>query len=210
MRYQKNACWIFALCLCIVFCGNVSADFPCFYNVSNATANYSVGVPVYEIYSDTKYIEKNVNEGIKINYFITGVGQVDTNKIRISIPSDISKEKSVSVYTIQANWSDIEQGKEKSQYETRSFKEGSQLAGALPAYYFTKDDDNLAPFFNYGGKPWQSFNNTSRVAPWQENGGQLVTPLSLEFQIADNANPGNYEVMCSMSMTMCGILHKKA
>ena len=188
---NKKIVYVFLLiCLCIFLCGTSSAEYPNTLNLSEIKDNFSIGTPVYDIYSGTKYLEVNENEAIEIEYFLTGVGQVDANKIRISISPDICQESIISVQTIEANWTDIE-NKRPSHLEMHSYQDGSQMAGILPPYYFTVDEADS--FFNYGGKPWQSVNDTLLVVPWVN--GSLVSPIYIRFVIAEDAPKGDHEVM---------------
>lgn len=194
MYNQKNACLILAVCLCIFFCGGADADFPSFVNPSEIKTNMSIGKPVYELYSYTKYIETDRETEVQVEYFLTGVGQVNANKIRISVPPAICKNANVTYQTIEGNWSEIESGQYGGKLETRLYpNEGAQLGGWLPPYYFTMDKEDS--IFNYGGKPWQRVNNTISVASYSDSKATMITPITVSFTIAKDAPTGDYEVL---------------
>lgn len=194
MYNQKNACLVLAICLCIFFGDVVTADYPSYINISEKKANLSVGEPSYEIYSYTKYLETNKNKDIKIEYFLTGVGQVNSNKIRISIPPNICKDANVYYQTIEGNWSEIGAGQFTGKHETHLYpSEGAQLGGWLPSFYFTVDKEDT--LFNYGGKPWQSVNDTISVVSYSNSKASVIAPVTVNFTIARDAPAGNHEVL---------------
>ncbi|MDG6244893.1 MAG: hypothetical protein QCH31_10995 [Methanolobus sp.] len=185
---------ILAICLCIFFCGVADADIPSFVNLSEIKSNISIGKPVYKLYSYSKYIETDEENEVQIEYFLTGVGQVNANKIRISVPPAICKDANVTYQTIEGNHSEIESGQYEGKLETRLYpNEGAQLGGWLPPYYFTMDKENS--IFNYGGKPWQRVNNTISVVSYSDSKASMIAPITVSFTIEKDAPKGDYEIL---------------
>jgi hypothetical protein len=66
------------------------------------------GVPSYSIIIYQKYYEVNKGEIVNFSIHITGVGDVDTNKLWISIPPNIVKEKIVlKEYMYLCGWNNL-------------------------------------------------------------------------------------------------------
>jgi|LGVF01.1.fsa_nt_gb hypothetical protein len=129
------------------------------------------GTPSYTIYSfsDGTIVDKGDN--ISISLFISGAGDVDANKIRISIPPYIVKNDEVEIIHLAYNEQDHE-----ILYPI-FFYEESQISGNLLDVIF-KEYDNLT---NYGEKP-------IIYSPT----GTFYAPITLNFKVDDNAPSGDH------------------
>lgn len=173
MYKQKITYLALAICICLVFCSEASSEYHSSINQSEVSS-YSVGVPVYEIYSYFTYLETDTNEKISINYYITGAGSINNTKIRISIPPDICSDPlndSINLTTIQFV-------PEKSRIMPKYDNIRPQAAGNLSSWYFIMRDD----YSTWGETVLEDGNFTS-------------TPISLNFTIADDAPRGNHDVL---------------
>lgn len=77
------------------------------------------GVPSYSIIIYQKYYEVNKGDIVNFSIHITGVGDVDANKLRISIPPNIVKEKiELKEYRYLCGWNNVS---ENDSYGLRKF-----------------------------------------------------------------------------------------
>lgn len=189
MHNLKMTYMLLTICLFLMLSNGAASEYHDSIDLLEIANASTLGVPIYEMFSYTTYLEVNEKEDITINYYLAGAGQVDYNKIRISIPPSICMNDTVVYQTIEANWSNPQMNEyEKHIYEA----EGSQPGGVLPPIYFRMESNS---FYNLGGRPWQSADDALLVTPLSSNDNSVITPISLNFTIADNAPKGNHEVL---------------
>lgn len=129
------------------------------------------GNPSYTVYSYSDYPVVNPGDNISISLFVPGVGDVDYNKLDVSIPPYIVKNNKIRV-TYTSNNMGIK--------NLKYLDEESHFGLVLYKEWFMADADGLT--------------NRGDVFHYDSNDGKRYAPLTFEFDIADNAPAGDHTI----------------